>query len=143
MFPFVFVNPSFTVNVGVVVDDVVCFFFPPIDRLVAYTSSFLPFCLSFCPFARKKKNEIKLAITFKWSVIQLSYFTCVFLGVRPFLWYQGQDHLPRSRSNIKVTLSAKNSCCCDIRVSQTHLVFFLLFFVSRNMEMQMSNQDLK
>ena len=42
------------------------------------------------------KNFI-LTITFAVKVIELSYFTCVFLVVRPFLWYKGQGHLSRSR----------------------------------------------
>ena len=33
-------------------------------------------------------------------MIQFSCFSCV---VRPFLWHQGQGHLPVSSSNIKVT----------------------------------------
>ena len=45
---------------------------------------------------KKKKN---LAITFEWYVIELLYFTCVFLIVRPFLWYQGQGHQSALRSN--------------------------------------------
>ena len=35
------------------------------------------------------------------------YFTCVYLWVEPFLWYQGQGCLSRSRSIIKVTLLKK------------------------------------
>ena len=40
-------------------------------------------------------------------MIELWYFTCVFLGVRHFLWYQDQGHLSRSRSNIKVIIFRK------------------------------------
>ena len=39
--------------------------------------------------------------------MELLYFTCVFLAVKPFLWDQGQGHLSISRSNIKITLSKK------------------------------------
>ena len=35
-------------------------------------------------------------------------FHIVFLVIRPFLWYQGEGHLLRSRSNIKVTLRKKS-----------------------------------
>ena len=36
-----------------------------------------------CPFVRKK--DLTLAIALGWLVIEFSYFTYVFLGVRPFL----------------------------------------------------------
>ena len=40
-------------------------------------------------------------------------------------WYQGQGHLQRSRSNIRVMFS-KDGCFGGISVSQTHLVFMNL-----------------
>ena len=46
-------------------------------------------------------------------------FTRVFLIVGPFLRYQGQGHVSRSRSNIKVTFK-KNTVTGGISVSQTH-----------------------
>ena len=50
-----------------------------------------------------KKKTLTFARTFEWYMIELSYFTCVFLVVRLSLLYQGQGHL--TRSNIKVTSS--------------------------------------
>ena len=44
-------------------------------------------------------------------MIELSYFTFIFLWVKPFLYYQSQGHLSRPRSNIKVTVFLRNSCC--------------------------------
>ena len=38
-------------------------------------------------------------------------FMCVFLVVILFLWYQGQSHLPKLRSNIKVTFTNKLKHC--------------------------------
>ena len=52
------------------------------------------------------ENNVKFAITFEWSVIELSYFTFVFL-VRLFLLSQCQGYLSRSRSNIKVKFFGK------------------------------------
>ena len=43
--------------------------------------------------------------------MELSYFTFVFLVVRPFVWYQGEGHLFGSRSNIKVTYLKKIGHC--------------------------------
>ena len=47
------------------------------------------------------------AITFECELIKLSYFTCVFRLVRPFLRYEGEGHLSRSKSNITVTVFKK------------------------------------
>ena len=63
-----------------------------------------------------------LAIAFEWLVIELSYFACVGLLVRPFLWYQCQGHISGLRSNIKVTFFKKDVHYRDISVSQTQLV---------------------
>ena len=41
-------------------------------------------------------------------MIELSYLKFLLLVVRNCLWYQGQGHLPRSRSNTKVTLKKEN-----------------------------------
>ena len=57
---------------------------------------FCPVRLSVCP-----QKTLMLVTTFE-IVIKFSYFLCVVVGVRPFLWYQGQ--VPLSRSNIKVSL---------------------------------------
>ena len=38
----------------------------------------------FCPVSLQKKSST-FAITFEWKEIELSYFTCLFLVVRPFL----------------------------------------------------------
>ena len=44
--------------------------------------------------------------------------------VRPFLWYQGQGHLPRSKSNLEVTFKKKkNGNYGSISFSKTHFLF--------------------
>ena len=63
------------------------------------------------------------AITFECELIKLSYFTCVFRLVRPFLQYQGEGHLSRSRSNITVTVFKEMADVGVILVSLTHLDF--------------------
>jgi hypothetical protein len=44
-------------------------------------------CLSVC------QQTLTLVITFDWLVLDLSYFTCVFLLARPFIWYHDLDPL--------------------------------------------------
>jgi hypothetical protein len=34
-----------------------------------------------------------LVITFDWLILELSYFTCLFLLARPFIWYHDLDPL--------------------------------------------------
>ena len=54
------------------------------------------------------KKTLTMAITFEWSVIQLSFFTCVHLMVRPSCGTKVKAITPsRSRSNIKVTFFLK------------------------------------
>ena len=69
---------------------------PCIDRSGTYT--FCLVCLSVGLSVCLQKT-FKLAVgsvrAFEWDVFGLSYFTCVFFVVRPFLWCQGQSHLPR------------------------------------------------
>ena len=65
-------------------------------------------------------QTLTLDITFEWYEIGFSYLTCEFLMMVPV-----QDHLSRSRSNIKITVfekKKKNGRCGGVRVSQTHLV---------------------
>ena len=45
-------------------------------------------------------------------MVELPYFTCVFLVVGLFLWYQGQGQILWSQFS-------KNGCCSGIHVSQT------------------------
>ena len=52
-------------------------------------------------------------------MVKLIKFSCVFLVVKPFLWYQGQHHLSRVRSNINFS---KNVNFGSSLISQTHLV---------------------
>ena len=52
-------------------------------------------------------------------MIQLSYFTGVFLVVRPYLQSHCQGHLSRSQFSEK-----KNGCCTGTRVSETHHLFY-------------------
>ena len=65
-------------------------FYAPASVDRGHTVFYLLVCLytnlSVCP----QKKPPTLAITFEWCVIELSYFTCVFLVVRLLLWYQGQ-----------------------------------------------------
>ena len=61
-------------------------------------------CPSICSFVCPQKL-LTLTLAFEWLVIELSHFTYVFFGVKPFLWYQSQGH--PSRSNIKVIVSKK------------------------------------
>ena len=77
---------------------VTVFLCPHINRLGAY--SVCSVCLPVCP-----QKTLTLVITFEWQVIELSYFICVLLLVRYFLWYQGQGHL--SKCSTKVTLFEK------------------------------------
>ena len=55
-----------------------------LPSLSACLSIFLSVCL---------QNTLTLAINFEWYVIKLTYFTCVFVVVRHFLWCQGQNLL--------------------------------------------------
>ena len=52
------------------------------------------------------------------------YFTYIFLGVKPFLYYQTQGHLSRSGSNIKVTVFEKTSIAGAL-VFDKHSLLFL------------------
>ena len=63
-------------------------------------------------------KTLGLAKTFDWLLIELSYFKCVYLGVTPFLWHQGQGHV--LKSNIKATIF-KHGSCGGIHVSQIHV----------------------
>ena len=45
------------------------------------------------------QKTVTLGITFEWQMIQLTYFTRVFLVVQHFLCCQGQGHLSMSRSH--------------------------------------------
>ena len=77
---------------------------------------------SFCHFAVWLLKILTLAITFKWQVIELSYFTLVFLIVRFFLGFKVKDG-DLSRSNINVAFfKKKKNHLCDISVSQTQFV---------------------
>ena len=49
-------------------------------------------CPSVCLSVRPSKT-LTLVITFDWYVLGLSYFTCIFLMVRPFIWYHDLDPL--------------------------------------------------
>ena len=69
-----------------------------------YAPSSIDDIIVFAPAVCLQKT-LTLVITFEWQAKELSYFTCLFLVVRPFLWCQG--HLWRSWSNIKVTFSKK------------------------------------
>ena len=43
----------------------------------------------FCPVCHSVLSEtLTLPITFEWQVLEISYFTCVFLITIPFRWYQ-------------------------------------------------------
>ena len=72
-----------------------------------------------CPFVRLSvclsAKSFILAIAFERSVRELLYFTYIFLGAKPCLWYQSQDHLPRSRSTKKLPFRGHscftNTCC--------------------------------
>ena len=89
------------------------FLCPCIDRSGAY--SFLPVCLS--------AKTFMLSIAFEWQMIKLSYLTYVLLWVKPFLKYQSQDHLSRSRSNIKVTVFEKMAIVGAFMFHK-HILFF-------------------
>ena len=52
------------------------------------------FCLVSLSVCTQK--TLTLAISFTCSVKEISYFTCVFLGLRPFLWHQGKGQISRS-----------------------------------------------
>ena len=53
------------------------------------------------------QKPLTFFIIVEWLIIELSYFTCIFLVVKPILCYQGQGHL--SRSTGKVTFKI-NGC---------------------------------
>ena len=55
-------------------------------------------------------------MAFEWEVIELSYFTYIFLWVKPFLYYQSQGQISRTQ------FSKKMAVAWGICVSQTHLV---------------------
>ena len=59
-----------------------------------------------------------------YTADKLTYFTCVFLVVGPFLLYQGQGYLCRSSSNIMVTFWNKNGPNKGTSVSRIQLVFW-------------------
>ena len=85
------------------------FFLPPrINRLGAY---------SFCPVCLSAKN-FNIGHNF-WMVSDRTFmFHMCIPSCKTF------SSVPRSRSNVKVTIF-KNNHFMGIRVSQTHLVFFL------------------
>ena len=79
---------------------------------LSYIDSFWPVCMFPCMSGCLQKT-LTLAITLVSQVSnnELSYFTCVFLIVRPFLWCQG--YLSMSILDIKAISGA---------FSQTHFV---------------------
>ena len=50
-------------------------------------------------------TTLTLKITFEWQEVELSYFTCVLIVIRSFLWYQSQCRL--QRLNIQFTFFYK------------------------------------
>ena len=55
-------------------------------------------------------------------MIELSYFTYIFLWVKPFRQYQSQGYLSKSRSNIKVTVLEKMAIAGAL-VFHQHILF--------------------
>ena len=60
-------------------------------------------------------KTLPLAIAFEWEVMELAYFTHIFLGVKPFLQYQSQGQISRSQFSKKCRGGG------GICVSQIHL----------------------
>ena len=87
--------------------------------------------LLFCPLVRIKTFAIK----FEWLVIELSYFTYVFLVIRPF------SSVLRSRSSVELKVRYQghiffvlNGRYGGSSCSQTQLVLIIIVFLRRKLQ---------
>ena len=70
-------------------------------RRKCWLPAFSPFPTMFLKSFFFKVVKSRDLVVKELNVIDRAYmFSCVFLVDRPFTWYQGEDHLPRTRSHL-------------------------------------------